>query len=468
VIGPGGILPPTSSPLTSETALGNLFRPLSPVRLIGVWPAGDFRADLTDPATAHVLMAIVGGAAILGVVLAVRAQAWPLLLYGLGTVAAGLVLFAIGSPWVDGKALATASPAIPLVAAAGAAALYAGGQRVEGGVLLAAIAAGVLWSNALAYRDVNLAPRNQLAELQTIGQTTAGQGPTLMTEYQPYGVRHFLRDAEPEAASELRRRQVSLVGGGTLRKGETADTDRFALADLLIYRTLVLRRGPGQSRPPSPYQPIWQGSYYDAWQRPVGPQPQVLEHLGLGTGVDPAGVPRCSDVRRLAREAGAAGRLAAVPRVPVQTFAVTDLPHPSAWDDPGYPSRLLPTAPGAMQARANIGRPARYSVWLGGSVRPEVELLVDGQPVDSIREELNNVGEYVLLGQPYLNRGSHVITIRFHGADLHPGSGGAPSPIGPLALSSQDAVDTRTAYFDPSQARRLCGKDWDWIEALAG
>ena len=67
---------------------------------------------------------------------------------------------------------------------------------------------------ALAYRDVNLAPRDQLAELETIGHRIAGQGPTLMTEYQPYGVRHFLRDADPEAASELRRRQVPLRAAG--------------------------------------------------------------------------------------------------------------------------------------------------------------------------------------------------------------------------------------------------------------
>ena len=116
-----------------------------------------------------------------------------------------------------------------------------------------------MWSNALAYRDVNLAPRDQLAELETIGHRIAGQGPTLMTEYQPYGVRHFLRDADPEAASELRRRQVPLGDGRTLHKGETADTDRFQLGGLLVYRTLVLRRSPVQSRPPSPYRLTWRG-----------------------------------------------------------------------------------------------------------------------------------------------------------------------------------------------------------------
>ena len=47
------------------------------------------------------------------------------------------------------------------------------GFRVEGILALAAIVAGVLWSNALAYRDVWLAPRDKLAELEHVG----GGGP---------------------------------------------------------------------------------------------------------------------------------------------------------------------------------------------------------------------------------------------------------------------------------------------------
>src|SRR6266513_1700124 len=129
--------------------------------------------------------------------------------------------------------MAMASPAIPLAAAAGAAALCTAGRRAAGVLLLVAVAAGILWSNALAYRDVNLAPRDQLAELESIGHRIAGRGPTLMTEYQPYGVRHFLRDADPEGASELRRRADPLLDGKLLRKGRTADTDRFQLDSIM-------------------------------------------------------------------------------------------------------------------------------------------------------------------------------------------------------------------------------------------
>jgi hypothetical protein len=109
----------------------------------------------------------------------------------------------------------------------------------------------------------------------------------------------------------------------------------------------------------------------------------------------------------------------------------------------------------------------RYEVWLGGSVRPAVDLTVDGRPVGEVRHQLNNEGEYVLLGRAPLRAGRHSLAIRFHGADLHPGSGGVPSPIGPLQLASSDTAQARVIQLPSDRAAELCGKPWDWIEALA-
>ncbi len=483
VIIPGGLLPPTSSPLTSETALGNLYHPLTAFQLFGIWPTGDFRADPHQLTTTYILIGVVAIAALIGIALAVRAKSWALVLYLGAAIFAALAIFVIGSPWVGGKALATASPAIPIVAAAGGVALFAGGRHVEGAVLIAVLAVGVLWSNALAYRDVNLAPRPQLAELETIAGIVGDQGPTLMTEYQPYGVRHFLREAAPEGASELRRRVVPLVGSGpcpanatrstpggpcSLRKGYTADIDQFQLEGILTYRTLVLRRGPGGSRPPSPYRLVYEGKYYDAWQRPVGSTQLVVDHLGLGTVTDPAAVPRCAQVHRLARRAGPNGTLATVSRDPVVVVPLSQTQHPAAWDSPSYTSALLPQTPGTLTARVQVPQSGDYTIYLGGSVRPQVDLSVDGKQVSSSRQFLNNYGEYVGLGSTNLTAGSHTISITFHGSDLHPGSGGTVDPIGPLALTDQDAANTKVSYFPTSQASQLCGQRWDWIEAVQG
>ena len=120
-----------------------------------------------------------------------------------------------------------------------------------------------------------------------------------MTNYEPYGARHFLRKLDPEGASELRRRFDYLRDGKTLDKGASADIDRFRLDQVLVYRTLVLRRGPAASRPPSAYRLVWSGRYYEVWQRPVHPARRIVEHLSLGDATQAAAVPPCARVRLL-------------------------------------------------------------------------------------------------------------------------------------------------------------------------
>ena len=136
-------------------------------------------------------------------------------------------------------------------------------------MLVAALVGGVAWSNGLALGEASLAPRGALRELETIGNTFAGQGPALMTDYQPYGVRHFLRRLDAEGASELRRRPVPLRDGRLLGKGEYADLAAFASDAVLVYRTLVLRRDLPFSRPPADYRLVWRGRVYEVWQRPA-------------------------------------------------------------------------------------------------------------------------------------------------------------------------------------------------------
>jgi hypothetical protein len=453
---------------TPAADLGNLFAPLKTWQLAGIWPVGDFRLEPTDQTTTYVLIGVAVLAAIAGLVLALRARAWGPPAYVACALLGWAVTSSFGSPWVTAKALAIASPAIPFAAVILGGFLWSRGRRVEGGVLLAALAVGILWSNALAYRDVNLAPRDQLAELETIGEQVAGQGPTLMTEYQPYGVRHFLRDSDPEGLSELRVRQIPLITGGLAAPHSYSDTDQIDRNALLTYRTIVLRRNPSQSRPPAPYRLIWRGTYYEAWQRPEVGGPEVLDHLGLGDTVNPVGTPKCEDVMRLARVAGADGTLAAVSRKPEIAISLPDTEHPAFWDSPDLAPALSPGSPGTIRTTVDIKRPNFYSVWLGGSIRPEVDLSVDGVEVNSVREQINNTGQYVLLGNTFLSPGSHELAIEFHGADLHPGSGGSPPfPIGPLIISDSDPADAELVYIPADDARKLCGKELDWIEAIA-
>ncbi len=78
VLTSGGLLPPTSSPLTDAAAKGNLIEPLEPAQVAGIWPAGDFRIDPDEGGSAYVLIAVAVGAAIAGLLVAWRRRAWAL------------------------------------------------------------------------------------------------------------------------------------------------------------------------------------------------------------------------------------------------------------------------------------------------------------------------------------------------------------------------------------------------------
>src|SRR6185295_4872645 len=112
LIAAGGFVPPTSSPVTSDTAKGNLVEPLNLLQIFGVWPEGDFRFRPDDMLVAYLLAGAVAAAALAGLFLAWRRRRTGLLVFVGGTVAAAIAIVVVGSPWVDAKALATASPAV--------------------------------------------------------------------------------------------------------------------------------------------------------------------------------------------------------------------------------------------------------------------------------------------------------------------------------------------------------------------
>ena len=454
-----------TSSLTSAAEVGNLFHRLSWLQFLGVWPAGEFRGRPQDIEPTYVLLVVVALAAAAGLWWAWRRRGWSLLLY---TATAGIGAFLLilkGSPWVDGKALATASPAALVAAMTACGAAFERGRRVEATVVAGLIAGGVLWSNALAYRNVWLAPASQLAELETIGRLYAGQGPTLMTEYNSYGARHFLRRLDPEAASELRRRVIPLLNGQPLEPGESADLDRFQLGAILVYKTIVLRRSPTESRPPAPYELVRRGRAYDVWQRP-DTYPRVLQHLPLGDLYDPAAVPRCSDVLRLARGAGPAGRLAAAARRPVVLVAPGRASLPTGWQRGNGDAVVSPRGAGTVDVDVAVPSSGRYSFWVGGSFRDRLRLSVDGRLVADERHRLNNAGMYTPLRSADLTRGTHHIKLRYGGPDLHPGSGGFQFDLGPLVVAAE-TDDVPVTFVPAADARSLCGKRLDWIEAFA-
>jgi hypothetical protein len=467
----GASIATQNSSLTSATELGNLAHRVRPLQLLGVWPAADFRLDPPKaPALTYALIALVLAGICAALLIAWRERSWVLPICA-GAAAVGAVLVTIGgSPWIQGKGFATAAPALLLVGLIGAAALFddprlrAGPDRPRGGGVGAArglslgacvaVAVGVLWGNALAYGHVTIAPYDQMSELSYIGQHFAGQGPTMINENQPYAGRHFLRLMAAESPSDIRRRPIFLLNGGEVDKGSYADLDQFALSSLLVYRTIVMRASPVASRPPAPYRLVYNGAWYQVWQRPSGSLHRpVIDSLPLGSAYDPAGVPACNQVLRLAREAGPTGMLAAAAHpAPASISVPSPLPH------------------GNTTRRFRVSAPGEYEIWLGGSVVGHLIAQVDGRQIASTHEVIDEPGGYVPFGRLRLATGIHAVTLSYGGASLAPGSAGpsaADPPFidGPLEVSVPPGRLPVT-YVSPAAYRSLCGRSWDWVEAL--
>jgi hypothetical protein len=458
---------PHATSFTSESEFGNLRGALKFVQILGIWPSGDFRRDPSDLAPVYVLAAIAALAALAGLSVAWSRRGSALLSYVAAALFGALFFRFAASPWVEAKALAIASPALLTAGLVTAAVLLSSSRRIEGSVLVVLIAGGVLWSNTLAYHDAWLAPRDRLVELERIGDRFAGQGPALMTEYEPYGVRHFLRALDAEGTSELRRRIIPLRSGQPLRPLGYADVDRFQPSALLVYRTLVLQRSPVESRPPSLYRLLWQGRYYDVWQRPEVFAP-IVERVPLGDPLHPAAVPPCSRILRLAEEVGPDGTLVAAARRDPLILPLTALRYPESWDvDPATPGALYLASSGVAVGTIPLP-PGRYFVWLGGTVLGRVELRIDDRMVGSARRRLNWPGGYELLGSVEVERPTRVrVELRYESGGLAPGSGGVPPwSAGPLVLSA--GAGDRLDSIPAAGARSACGRSLDWVEGFSG
>jgi hypothetical protein len=474
-----------SSGESLATRLGNLIHPLSAFQLAGIWPVGDFR--VTAPTLPSVILI---GLALLMALYALRQAARRgepgLPLYVLVALSGCALIYLLGAtPWVVGKTLAISSPALLAAALAGAAILAV--RRRVGIVVLAALAAGVLWSNALAYHDVQLAPRMRLAELQHIGTLLAGKGPTLLNEYEVYGDRHFLRSGVPTEPAEYRVDYIPLRGGVLLTKSAQADIDSFPLSTLDSYRSIVTRRSPVESRPPSVYRLIWHGRYYQLWQRPARPGARILEHVPLGESnalpycgvaedapyrpecsVGPVAVAPCSEVEALGRRAQLLhARLLAYERPSPIAARGDQMVWPGAWIHDPAAHTLTPTGPGTAISHIAVALPERYELWLAGSFGRGFQVSVDGQAVGGVKDELSSFGGYIHIADLQLGVGVHSFALVYPHASLAPGSGESGFTSLSAIVLEPSAPASEMVSVSARGARNLCGRPLDWIEIVA-
>jgi hypothetical protein len=463
---------------------------LSVFQLGGVWPVGDFR--LTAPVAATVPLLVAVG---IGVLLAwrwrLRDQVALAIYPGLALLGCLIVWLAGSDAWVVAKAMAIGSPALLAVGALGAGGLASGrlsaGGRAAGAAVLAVAGVGVLWSNALAYHDVTLAPKPRLAELQRVAQLLQGRGPTFINEYEIYADRHFLRDGAPVEPAEYRTDTLALTDGRLLTKNAQADLDAFPVGTLLGFPSIVTRTSPVESRPPSIYRLRWHGTYYQLWQRPTNPTTRILEHVALGdstihpfcgqsiTGYEPlcptqpVGAASCRLVKQLAKTASKEHAGLVAYQRPAPIVALADQTRwPGAWVHDPAAHTLAPITPGTLISRIAVDSTQRYALWLGGSFARGFQVNLDGRRVGAVTDQLQSPRQYIEVGQRMLQAGTHTITLTYPQATLAPGSGAEETLLSAIVLEPLQVPASTIITATPQQAGTLCGRSLDWIELVAG
>src|SRR4051794_16661396 len=278
--------------ITSGEELGPLSGPLKPLQVAGVWLNGDYRFNLQHSWITYLLCIVTLALALFALVRTIRDRdsgAWRFLVPAL---VAYLVTAPASSPYIDAKLLAILSPAVVAMAALGVAALPRRGVAIGGaGVLLGAL----LVSDALAYRMALPAPTARLAELTQIDERYAGKGPLLVNEFEEY-VKHYMRRSKGSDPYETWTAVRAQLRNPKLKVyAHTYDLDQMTAPYVQRWKYIVLRRSPVASRPPSNYDRVWSGRWYEVWQRT---RAAPLRHVPLGPPpFDPTGAVDCKAVR---------------------------------------------------------------------------------------------------------------------------------------------------------------------------
>jgi hypothetical protein len=451
----------------STAYLGHLLRPLPLEQVGGIWFSRDYRIAVPpgDVFENTALIVVLLLSALTGVVIEVRRRRPSGLLMLLPTAAVAAALAPELSPYATAKLLVVLSPAVVLMAGIGALLLLAERVpllKVAGGAALAFMAAGVLITDSLGYREATLAPPDRIAAMEDIADHAHGDGPWLVDEWEEYS-KFFMRSIKIDAAFEAESPRPAELRRPRPIFGRYYDLDELTLRYVTSFPGIIKRRSPAASRPPANYELAYSNGYYEAWRRL--PEPRVIRHLPLQRRNAATARARCSQVHELASGARPGDRLIAAARPPLQ---ILDPLHsglrPREWmPNPNAPGTVIPMSPGEMVADRPTGH-GRFRVWIRGSFGRATAVYVDGRKVGEA-DEINTPGQWIQVAELDLARGVHRIKVDRPGPSPAPGDAWR-GELGPVVL--EPVRRTRLTSLSPSRATKLCGRDWDWIELVRG
>jgi hypothetical protein len=444
----------------STGEFGQLLRPLPVTEGAGVWITQDYRLPAVSPLGVNpLLVAVVILAAAAGLAVSLRRRLMPALLLLVVMVLPAALLSPAVSPYIDAKLLMVATPAVVFLALlAGLRGLQGRARlpRVAGAVAVVLVAAGVLASDLYSYRQTSLAPLDRMDAMQDVAAHLPARPLYLFNEWEEFG-KYFMRSGRINAASEAESPHPVRLRRAQPIRGHWFDLDEQKLGYVERFAGVIMRRSPAASRPPANFHLVYRNAYYEIWRRSA--QPRVVGHLPLQRRDRAAAVPRCADVRALARRARPGDRIVAAGAPRVATLSPFAAVRPAAWrrsvDDRGA---VVPRGPGRMTG--TLGAAGERQVWVKASGGRALTVYVDGRRVGRV-QQFNTPGQWLEAGTVRLAPGAHRIEVRRSGARLGPGDA-ANGTLGPVAL--QAPVRSAPVSVAPSRAQRLCGRSWDWIE----
>lgn len=463
------LLPLATGPGLME--LGNLSTPIPAITAAGVWISGDYRY----PQYAHrlpsdVLAILVLVLAACGLIYAIRRRAWSVAWLGIaGLVAVYFVAHRYG-PWVQFKADSITSPIALLMAFVGVGALIRVSRRTfVGAVPALVLAVGVLAGTALLYHDTTLSPYARLHDLEYIGKRFAGEGPTLTPDFEEYA-EYYLRDDDQDSMVNGPRLELRPgVDRATAAGGMWAyDLDEYPLNFVESFRTIVMRRNPLASRPPSNYRLVYLSPYYEVWQREQ-PARTVYTLVPLSDTAGNHNAAACASVAAAARKAGPAAQIAYMP----SPAGYVQLDDSNLTLSGGFaPSGGVIEATGSGRAtrKQQIPVAGRYNFFIEGSFGRPVEVKVDGHHVGTVAYQVSYPAEWIMITSRWLSAGLHRVEITRGGISLHAGNGDGVDPfnrtIGPLVIIPARLGVPAVRYSSVRELPRLCGSSRlvRWLE----
>jgi hypothetical protein len=444
----------------AQGELGHLLRPLKLVQAAGVWLGDDYRIRVpleTETETYLFIWIVIAFLAVGLAHLIARRETGLLLAF----VPAAITL-AVGAPevtpYADAKLLALLTPCVVAVAWAGVALL----ERIRwwaAAPAAALVAAGLLWSDALAYHWTHPAPIGRLHALEDIGERYAGDPERILVNDFEQFAQYFMRDARPNVGLEIVT-PYSARKFGTFMIGNV-DVDQEPASYLAHFPLIVERAGPDTSRPPANYRFEYSSGPYTVWRRDDAVTVRV--HQPFQLLFEGGQAPPCDQVVAFA-DGARRGERVAVRFRPAQTrFDVANAARrPPAWiAHPYLPNTVIPKSPGVASGDLTF-EGGDHRIWVLGSLGREIEVLLDGQVVGEARG-INTPGEWLDAGTADMTPGSHRVEVRRKGGSLRPGDG-FEGLLGFIAFERVHPVNSVTWMAPREVRRRACGRVLDWIE----